>query len=207
MTPAQVLLAARNKYNAIGDSFWSDSELLDLLYEACLDLTKEEPKLIEATYTTSSVALQQEYAYPTNTILIKRITYNGRKLELLTFTEDDEITGFNQDTTSTGSPQYYFVWNETISLRPVPDTSSDTIKIYSNNEPATLTIGSSIEIPTLFHMDLVNFIVSGMAAKDSNANMAIYYEKKWERSVLRAKKWVQKRKRGDSFSVVQDEEY
>jgi len=206
MTPTQIINAARNKYNAIGDSFYSDQELLDLLYEGCLDLTKKVPDIIEAIYSTTSVASQQEYDFPTNTIKIKRITYAGRKLKPITMREDDSITGLNQASTSEGTPQYYFVWNNTISLRPIPSTSSDTIKIYSLNEPAALTISSTLEIPTQFHMDLVNFILTGMCAKDSNANMLVYYEKKWSEAVNEAKKWVKKTKRGDSFAAVQDED-
>lgn len=205
MTPTQVLTNARNKYNAIGDSFWSDSELLDLLYEACLNMAQKVPNIIEAVYSTSTVASQQEYAYPTNTIQIKRITYDGKKLKPITLREDDSLTGLNQTTSSTGAPQYYFIWNEVISLRPIPSAVA-TLKIYSFNEPATLTIGSSIEIPTLFHQDLVNFMVSAMAAKDSNGAMSLYYDKKWESAIIDAKKWVQRKKRGDSFSVVQDED-
>ena len=165
MTVTQVLTAARNKYNAVGDSFFSDSELLTLLHEACIQINKKA-KIIEATYSTSTVASQQEYAYPTNTVEIKRVTYDGRKLEPISFQDDDLITGYDQDTTSTGTPSTYFIWNETISLRPVP-SAVGTLKIYSFNEPSELTVSSTIEIPSLFHMDLVNFMVSEMAAKEA----------------------------------------
>lgn len=204
MTPTQIELAARNRYNAVGDSFWSQDEILMLLYDACLDMARE-CLLIENTYTTSTVASQQEYAYPTTTMAIKRITYNGSKLKKINFREDDSITGLNQSTTSTGTPQFYFIWNDTISLRPIP-TDVGTLKIYSFNEPAELTINSSIEIPTQFHMDLVNYIVSEMAAKDSNINVAQYYLNKWDKAKLNAKRWAKKRLRTDSFSTVQDEE-
>jgi hypothetical protein len=204
MTPTQILTAAKNRYNAIGDNFWSDDELLGLLYDACLDLTRES-FLIERTYSTSTVASQQEYAYPTDTIAIKRITYDGKKLIPITLREDDQITGLDQDTTSTGDPTYYFIWNETISLRPIPSTVG-TLKIYSYNEPAELLISSTLEIPTQFHMDTVNYIVSEMAAKDKSFNHAKWYLDKWEKTKLRAKAFARKQKRGDAMAHVQDEE-
>lgn len=205
MTPTQILASAKNKYNAVGDTFFSEAELLDFLFEACLDMAKNVPNLIEATYSTSTVANQQDYSYPTNTVTIKRITYAGQKLKPITMREDDSITGLDQSTTSTGTPQYYFIFNETISLRPIPSAVA-TLKIYSYNEPSSLVIGSSLEIPTQFHMDLVNFMVSAMAAKDSNLDMAIYYDNKWQKAIADCKKVIQRRKRGDSFNTVQDED-
>ncbi len=204
MTPTEIETAARNRYNSIGDSFFGQNEILDLLWDACLDLTRE-CNLIERVYTTSTVASQQEYSYPTSTISIKRITYEGKKLKPITMREDDAITGLNQSTTSEGTPQYYYVWNETIYLRPLP-SSVGTLKIYTYNEPQQLTTSSSLEIPTQFQMDLLDYIVSEMAAKDSNFTAAQYYANKWEQAKMNIKKWQRKRLRGDSFATVQDEE-
>lgn len=204
MTPTEIETAARNRYNSVGDSFFSQNEILDLMWDACLDMTRE-CNLIERVYTTSTVASQQEYSYPTSTISIKRITYDGKKLKPITMREDDAITGLNQSTTSEGTPQYYFVWNETIYLRPIP-SSVATLKIFTYNEPSEITTTSTLEIPTQFHMDLVDYIVSEMAAKDSNLDIAKWYAEKWEKSKLDIKKWQRKRLRGDSFATVQDEE-
>ena len=204
MTPTQIEELSRNKYNAIGDSFFFQDEILGYMYEACLELARHA-KMIERTYTTSTVASQQEYSYPTNTIAIKRITYDGKKLKPITFREDDAITGLNQSTTSAGTPQYYAIWNETIYLRPIP-SSVATLKIFSYNEPSALTITSTLEIPTQFHMDIVNFIVSEMASKDLNYTAADRYLQKWERAKIEARKWQRIKNRGDSFSTVQDED-
>lgn len=204
MTPTQIETAARNRYNSVGDSFFSSAEILDLMWDACLDMTRET-NLIERIYTSSTVASQQEYAFPDSTISIKRITYEGKKLKPITFREDDAITGLNQSTTSTGTPQYYYQWNGSIFLRPIP-SDIGTLKIFSFNEPEVLTSTSVLEVPLQFHMDLVDYIVSEMAAKDSNFEAAKYYQAKWERSLAEIKKWQRKKLRGDSFASVQDEE-
>lgn len=204
MTPTQIETLARQKYNATGDTFYSQDEILGYMYEGCVDLCRDN-FLIEATYTTSTVADQQQYSYPTNTIAIKRVTYDGKKLKQMTMREDDAITGLNQSTTATGTPQYYFVWDEVLYLRPIPSSVANLV-IYSFNEPSTLTINSTLEIPTVFHASLVNFIVSEMAAKDSNFGAAQFYLNKWEKTKLEAKKFARKKLRGDSFATVQDED-
>lgn len=204
MTVTQIITAARNRYNAVSDSFWSDSELIQELYDACLDMARES-LVIERTYSTSAVASQQDYAYPGDTIAIKRVTYNGKKLRPISFREDDSITGLNQSTTATGTPQYYAIWNETLSLRPIP-SGTDTIKVWSYNEPAALTATSTLEIPTQFHMDLVNYILAQMGAKDSNFTAAQFYSLKWSAAKLAAKRWSARKKRSDGFAAVQDED-
>ena len=204
MTPTQILTAARNKYNSVGDSFYSDAELLSLLWEACNTLANE-CFLIERTYSTSTVANQQEYSYPSNTIAIKRITYNGNKLKPITFREDDTLSLNNQTTTATGTPQFYAIWNETLYLRPVP-SAVGTLKVFAYVEPQELSITSSLETPTQTHMPCVNYLVSEMCAKDENLVMAKFYADKWAEDLNRIKRWQQKKRRGDAFNTVLCEE-
>lgn len=205
MTPSQLNEAARQRYNAVGDKFWSDSELYRLMYAAHQEFARET-LCIERVYTTTSVAGQQQYSYPTNTISIKRIEYNGQKLVPVTFREDDAITMLNASTTERGTSQYYFIWNNTLYLRPLPDTDGLTIKIYSYNEPQEISNTSTFEIPTMFHMDTINYMLSEMYAKDKDFNASKYYRDLWVLSLQNGKKWAQKKKRGDAFNAVQDVE-
>jgi len=208
MTPSELETHARRRYNAVGDTFWSQQEILDYLYNACLQMAREA-LVIEQAYTTTTVAGTQEYAYPTNTIQIKRVTYNGSKLQPINFREDDALTGFNASTTAQGSPQYYAIWDETLILRPIPD-AAQTLKIYSYNEPQAITITSTLEVPSQFHMDLLDYVNAEMAAKDENFKAAEYYMKQWAdnpmKGLMAAKRYAARKKRGDAFAAVQDEE-
>lgn len=205
MTPTQIETRARSKYNAIGDSYFSQEEILDFIYQGCIELA-QDALVIEATpQSTSTVIGQRSYAYPTNAVSIKRITYEGKKLKKINFREDDIITGLNQSTADQGTPQYYSIWNDVIYLRPIP-AAVGTLVIYSYKEPSTITITSTIEIPTRYHMSLVDFAVKEMALKDSNVNVADRLQARWDKFVLKAKASERKKERGDSFSAVQDEE-
>lgn len=205
MTVTQVLDAIRRKYNAVGDTFFSDAEIYGYMYAGSLQMAREA-LVIENTLTTPSVDGQQNYAYPSQCISIKRITYDGVKLKQITFREDDAITLMDADTTEEGTPRYYYLWDSEIFLRPIPDTSALTIKIYTYSEPQAVSATSTLEIPSQFHYDLVDYCVGEMAMKDSNFNTAEYHRRLWEKHVLDAKRWSQKRKRGDAMLVVQDEE-
>ena len=204
MSPTDLETAARNRYNSISDNFFSQAEIFSLIYDAEMELARET-LVIESTTTTPTVIGTQGYAYPTEVIDLKRVTYDGKKLKPLTFREDDAITGLNQTTLSQGTPQYYFIWDQYIYLRPIPSAVA-TLAIYSYNEPGLVTSTSTLEVPTMHHMALLDYVVSEMAAKDSNFNAANYYTAKWERKKQDIKRWVKKNRRGDSFNVVQDED-
>ena len=204
MTLTEIEEAARAQYNGDGDTFFNSVDFYRSIYQASQILAREA-LCIEAAYTTTTVASTQEYAFPSNTISIKRVTYDGRKVECINMRQDDMLTLQGTGAVSTGTPQYYFVWDDTIYLRPVPAEAA-TLKIFSYNEASEIVAGSSIEIPTLFHMDMVEYVLSRMYAKDKDSQMAAFHRDLWDRAVGNAKRWAQKRKRGDSMPVVNSEE-
>jgi hypothetical protein len=196
--------AARAQYNGTGDSFFSSVDFTRSIYQACLQLAREA-LCIEATYSTTTVAGTQEYALPTNTISVKRITYEGQKLQQVNMREDDSLTLQNSGSTTQGTPTYYFIWDDTIYLRPIP-AAAGTLKIFSYNEPSEVTTSSTIEVPSEFHMDLVEYVLYRMYAKDKDLQMAQFHREHWETAMEKAKRWYRRRKRGDAMPVVQDEE-
>lgn len=205
MTPAQIETAARRKYNSSNSSFYSSTEIYDLIYQAECEIARET-KMLEGYTTTTSTASTQTYSFPSGVLEIKRVEYNGAKLQRIDFREDDSLTMLNSATTSTGTPLYYYVWNNTIYLRPIPDTSSVTIKIWYFKEPAAVTTSSqTLEVPALFHMCIADFVTSELAAKDLQFDIAQYYRNLWyEKHLPSMNAWVAKRKTGDAFKVVKD---
>lgn len=205
MTPDEIETAARNQYNASGDTNWSSSEIYNLIWAACIELTRDCGLVIERVYSTTTVAGTQDYSFPTQTLSIKRVTYDGKKLAPYTMRDDDSITLTNQATTDTGEPTYYYEWDRTISLRPIPDDAK-TLKIYSINYPQAITTTSTLEVPVFTHMMLVDYVVSRMAAKDMNFETAGFHSNLWENHKALLTRKIRSMKRGDAFSVVQAEE-
>jgi len=204
MTPAEIVLMARRRYNAVSDTFWSDQELYDVIYQSCLEVA-DEAYAVEATYTTPTVSGTQEYSLPAATIAVKRVTWNGRKLTRIDMIEDDVLTALNQNTTATGTPEFYWVWDDTISLRPVPNDAQD-LKIWALNEPSSIASASqTLDLPTQFHGRLVNPVLSAMAAKDTNFTAAQYYQNMWEKDKVKIRQSVARMKRTDKFTTVKDE--
>lgn len=204
MTPVEVETAARQQYNAVGDTNWSQAEMMTLIFAGCLEMARKS-FIIEDTFTTPTVIGQQDYTYPTNTISIKRVTYDGRKLGKITFRQDDYLTGNGTDVTTQGTPLVYTEWNNTIYLRPLPD-SVVNLEVFAYVCPQAVTTTSVLEIPTLFHMNLVDYVLSRMYAKDKDFNSSQYFKGMWDTHIVEARKYARIKNKGDSFAQVVDED-
>jgi len=205
MTPLEIETAARRMYNSVGNSFYSRDEIMDYIYFAQQALIDEANMLLEGIFSTTTVADQQEYDFPTNIHSIKRITYDGKKLERIDFHEDDAYTLFNSDTTDSGTPLYYFVWDRTISLRPIPD-SAVTLKVYGYKSPQEVTELSTLDVPAEHHYALVDYVVRELTAKDQNWPAHDRFSNRWLTNVERVKRKIQATKRKDRFAHVKNEE-
>ena len=204
MTPLEVITAARRFHNAIGDSFWSDEELYDHLYWSAMRLAKDA-RCIENRYTATSVASQTEYSKPTRAFEIKRVEYDSRKLDPIDFRMLDSID-LNTNTTVTGTPQYYYWYDDVIGFHPTPSASSDTIKIYSYDYPSKPSATTTLEIPVQYHDALVFGVRAFMSGKELGHPNTGFYDQKWEEAVRDVKKKEKQRKRGDKFRRVLREE-
>lgn len=208
MTPAQIETAARRKYNSSSSSFYATAEIYDLIYQAELEIARET-KMLEGRTTIAGGTIQgtQAYTFPTGVLEIKRVEVNGYKLKPIDFRDDDALTLINSNSTSQGNPIYYFLWDNTIYLRPLPSTASQEIKIYYYKEPAAITSASqTLEVPALFHMCIVDYVTAEMAMKDGQSDRAQPYFDKWyDKHIPAMLAWTRKRRTGDAFKIVKDE--
>lgn len=205
MTPADIELLARNRYNSVNDTFWSQSEIMTYIYMGCMELVNECDITIERIYTTSTTANVQEYSFPTNCLGIKRITYDGKKLMPITMRDDDVLTLSNQALADSGSPNCYYTFNRTIYIRPLPPEVK-TLEIFSLSQPQVVTSTSTLDVPEFMHPGIANIVNREMAAKDKNYSGAKYWDDLWQADKMRFKRQLRLSKRGDSFNIVQNEE-
>jgi len=200
LTVNDLLTRARERYNAVGDEFFSDQMLRDAIFDAQSDLCKSG-WVLEKTLTTTSVADQREYTYPENTLGIKEIRYNSDKLWKTSLMKDPKTSTGNPK----GTPCNYGLWDEVIYLYPTPSESGDTIQIRTYAYPQDITSNAdSIEVPQEYREDLINYMNYIMAQKDQNFNLADRYKNEWDRAIQKAKEQRRRRLLGDSPPMVKD---
>ena len=190
--------------NAEGEDFWSSAEIIEnYLYFAITELCNEV-KCIQNRYTTTSVASQKEYAVPSRMIAIHRVEYDSQKLQPIDFQRLDSID-INTNTTVTGTPQYYYYWDDVFGLYPAPDTAGVTITVYSLDEPSPTTSASTLEIPTQFHHSLVVGVAYYMSLKELGHPNTPRLQGQWLDAIEKARRsWKMRNK--DNLSVVKREE-
>jgi len=209
MTPIQVETVARRMLNAESSNFWSQAEIMDYIYMSALEMA-QETFCIENRYTTTSVADQQEYATPSRMLGVKRVEYAGAKLKPIDFQRLDSINP-NSTTLGTGTPQYYYYFDDSFGLYPVPSTAGDTIKIYTYDEPDVPTSSSVLEIPTQYHGKLVLGVAYYMSLKELGHPHVNRFEFQWNHvnnpnSAINQVKRAVKMRNKDNFPIVKREE-
>jgi hypothetical protein len=204
-TLSDIVNQCRQRYNAVGDKYFSDTELFDLVYDAEMELALATDGF-ENVYTASTVIGQREYDYPTSALKLDRVTYEGKRLISTNFIEDDAATGADEDTASTSAPNIYQIFKDRIYLRPVP-SAVGTLKIYAAILPATLTaITDSLTAPERYRPMIKDFVMARMFSKDKNAGMTTYYDNRWQSGIKLAKQTEIKRKIGDQYPTVTPDE-
>jgi hypothetical protein len=204
LTPLEVADAARREYNvASGDTFFSDTQLYEWLYAAEIELCKKT-MIAKQVYSTTTVAGTAEYNYPTNAFAIKNVTYNGYPLRRITFREDDLLSGGDQDSTTQGEPIGYVDWGQVLYLRPLPNAAR-TLKMWSYIHPSAVhTATSSFVIPDEFHIQLKEYCLARMCAKNKNYEGYRFYQGLWDNVIAEATEYVRLKERGDNFNIVQN---
>lgn len=199
MTPSQILTQMRLEYNAVGDKFWSDEELLNVLYQGSMELATRS-LCIEEIFSVTTVVDQREYAMPDKAISLKVVTYDDEICRPLS-PEEDLLYDSDYSISVSGEVAWYSFYNDTLFLRPTP-SEAKTLKIYAAVEPQVIMASSTMEIPTRYHPDLITFGLSKMIKKDKDYSAAQVYANDWERAVLRAEKFEARRKRGQRPAMV-----
>jgi hypothetical protein len=83
--------------------------------------------------------------------------------------------------------------------------SGDSISLRRYIYPSVLSSNvSPLNVPTEYQIDLVNFILSYMAAKDQNLPLSAFYMQMWTTTVEKAKQQRKKRLRKDRMARTKD---
>lgn len=201
MTPQDINQAVRERYNAVGDTFFNDNLVYDAIYQAQM-IMAQECFVIENIYSTTSVAGTRNYAFPTSTMTIRRVEYDGEKVIPASIDKDPKTS----TTEVSGDPRLYAIWNNEIVFFPTPSATGDTILIYTYNEPQQVTSNSVLDVPSRYHPDMIDFVLSIFYAKDGNLQMSSFHRNLWESSLARIKRTRAKEKTSDELVVVADYE-
>lgn len=204
MTSQTIIDAARQNLSAVNDTFWSDTELLQKLYQAELQLSRQT-NCIEGSHSDTSVAATATYSVPSLSREVTRVTFNGSKLQFITQRQADEIN-FNSSTSQSGTPRYYSLYASTMTFYPTPDVSALAIIIFSFDIPNVPTASSTPDTPIPYHDTLVTGLTYLMTPKDLGHPLTLFWREKWASDIQEVRESIRRKKVGDRLNIVQTEE-
>lgn len=152
--------------------------IVELLKEAELEITRK-CNMYEDTreYTADGSA---SYGLPSNYKQVIVLTYKGDVLQLLT---ESDISYENDGTIGTGTPNGYFIRNNSFYLNHLPSDGKIRLSYYGTADGAQDTSSDpSPIIPQMYHRDLCDYAIAIASAKD-NSQMHDKHTAIWLRNI------------------------
>ena len=178
-----VLLSAaitqvRDLLNEASAQFWSDAQITEWINEGCAD-SQRRAEWKEAQATIPVVANTQNYAAPSDTIRIHRITFNPTAasqtytLEFRGMMEMDQVWGIQQQWPA-NYPLYYTLWGQpgtaTLSIitYPVPSQAGNLNVYYFPDIINQVVTTNPIDAPQGFEDMIYDYAMYRALRRDAD---------------------------------------
>lgn len=134
----------------------------------------------------TSTAAGQSYGLPADVEFVKHVTYDGYPVTQIQLKDWEKHKEGNQ--TPSGRPEYYFIFDERIWFVPIPDEDAKQVVLYCEKKHPMIDnlAQTTIDIPGVLHFRMLDGVLSDMFAKDLNAQLAAFYENKWQNVHMKA---------------------
>lgn len=162
--------------------------------------------------TTSLVASQQEYVFPSDILKIKRIeiTYDGtnwykvRFADVNTLDTTADSTTVNQNFQTTNP--FADIHDSSIFLYPIPTaTSTNGLKIWYENEVTELSADADEPtIPEAYQKGLCYGAATDYFDREAESKKSRYMEQKMEKNIFRMKDFVNRRNQDREYTIEQN---
>lgn len=140
-----------------------DSDITDWVNAAIRDLIKLND-LNKTKAGTDSVANQSDYQLPVGVTGLQSVKYRGGALEYLSLDAADANIPGRDDPSQypTGSPQFYWVYNDVLTLYPAPDASVvGAIMLYYTSYPEPVAVDTDVPgVPVEYHNRIIDYCLA-----------------------------------------------
>lgn len=148
-----------------------DTDILRWINDAMMEIVIQND-LLQVVSTTSTFSREPNYLTPTNINKVFSVKWQGNSLKQLNLQEAEEMFGNKDDDGSypVGSPEYWWMWGNTITLYPAPQQagSKDLRMFFLRNPVPVSDMGEIPEIPTKYHLRIVDYCIAQAAELDDN---------------------------------------
>lgn len=161
-----------------------DADLIMWINDAQEEIVKRN-KLIKTTATSSTVADQAEYTFPSNDILqIESLHVGGTKINNVPFAQADLDLISDDLAAERGTPVAWWEWGGTFTLYPAPSTVLP-IKLYYTKRPTRITLlTETLSLPDKFFKQIVDYVLQQAYEMDEEPEMSQMKQAQFENGLL-----------------------
>ena len=139
----------------------TDTDIIRWINQGQNEIVNKNP-MIQATATQTSVVAQQTYSINTlapDILQLEAVIFDGWPLEPTNLERIKADLGSSYATTP-GTPQYFYVWDNTIYLWPVPDTEKSIQINYSRHPMSVASAGDLLGVPDRYYDRVCEYVMS-----------------------------------------------
>lgn len=171
MNVGELVLAVQRQFGDDSGVQITQPDIIRWINQGQIDIVRKTGCLQDHKQT-DSVANDGSYTLPEDVVAVRRVTYENKVLLSTTIDVADQDWGSREVSPGvSGTPQYYYIWNNFIYLHPMPQAAVvGGLDIWYIRTPAIVTGVNDIpEIPAKFHEMLVRFSLA--RAKELNEDI------------------------------------
>ena len=195
----------------------SELDIIRWINDAQEEIALTNEGLMETTSSTDTIKGQGVYDFPENLAVLRSLKYKGFRLKSLSFAEFNEyIDGYTSPDSSTnygtGVPDMFMVWEEKISLFPVPDeTVVNGLTLYYMQHPPTVSnMADNLTIPRNYHNSVVNYCLQQAYELDEDYQKAGIKKGQFDETMMKLNdrnKWTSQEYYPSITTLPQDENF
>jgi hypothetical protein len=141
----------------------TDADIIRWINDAQREIARTNDEVLETIATTAVSAGTADYALPSDLLRLRSVRFGNRKIEGLSLQEaNDKIVNYeNPASYQQGTPQYFWIYANRITLYPVPAASdSDDLKLYYTRLPTDVSIDADIpDLHLKYHLAIVQYVL------------------------------------------------
>ena len=218
MTIGSVIERVRDQVSEVSTvtGFWSDRALWHYCYDAQVELALDGDVIEDRVTFTTTTTGTREYSLPTNTLRIKHLLYDAKKVQQIDQREFMRATN-NDGASSTvqGTPLYYYVFGTAggsgfLGFEPKPDKAAAVVMFRSKlppTGPGSYTSSTELEVPYEYGHFLQEYVLWKAWSKEHSpegVRLAQFHRQMWVESVQRVQRMQREKFSGDRFKAVKD---
>lgn len=143
---------------------FTDAQLMQWINDGMREIASDN-QLLQKSATQTVTPGTNKYPIPTDILKFHSAIYDGNDLRFVDL-ETAKTEGFL--TNSSGTPTTTWVWAGNLVLWPTPDAAKSLELIYTRNPAEVTAVGDVPEVPSSYHIRLVDYCLAQVAQQDDD---------------------------------------